>query len=216
MKFRALVSIALAAAAATAGACRDATSIGAAVRTATDTLVASALSGTPASSLSALSLVGFTTDSLADIYADANVMRVDSMFEFDLAFDIDANGQAVLLTPRQVGNLLAIRFIPTSGGPVAVGPQRVGLRVLDAGTLFEQVVEAPSGGFVNDSLVRVSPGQVVAIRSFNTICQSSLNQFIFAKLVVDSAVAAQRKVYFRVTLNRNCGYRSFRPGLPTS
>ncbi|HKG94784.1 MAG TPA: hypothetical protein VKA84_22915 [Gemmatimonadaceae bacterium] len=215
MKCRAFVPLVLVACAALAGACKDSTASGAIVRTSTDTMVALAVTGTPLTSPSALSLVGYRADTADDLFADPSLLRVDSIFDFDLVFDIDAAGKTVLMTPQSVANRLAVRVIPTSLGPRGVGPHRVGLQVATAGTNFETIEESPNGGFVYDSLVRVDPGSAVFVQSYVTFCSGLVRPFLFAKLVVDSANAATRKVYFRVTLNRNCGYRSFRPGIPT-
>ena len=215
MKGRAFVPAAIAVAALAGAACKDPTAVRAIYRTTTDTMVAFAISGSSPSVPAALSLAGFRIDSLGDYHADPLVQRVDSIFDFDLAFDIDDAGTPVLLTPRKVGSTGAIRFVRTSGSAVPVGPQRVGLQVLGTGTSFESVLDAPTSGFVYDSLARVARGQPVVIQSYSSIiCGGGFQPYVYAKIAVDSAIKETRKVYFRVTMNRNCGFRSFRPGIP--
>ena len=214
VKFRALTLLAIAAAA-IAAACRNNTGPVARIRTSTDTLVAYALTGTSPALPAALDLTGIRSDTSDELFAAVQLERVDSIFEIDLVFDIDsASGQAVLITPRRVANRLASRFVVTGGGATPVGPQQVGLQLFGPGTTFEQVQESPSGGFTYDSLARVENGRVVAIQSFVSDCVTSFQQYVYAKLVVDSAKWSEKKVYFRIALNGNCGFRSFREGLP--
>jgi hypothetical protein len=37
---------------------------------------------------------------------------------------------------------------------------------------------------------------------------------VFTKLVVDTVDVAARRIVFHTVHNPNCGYRSFRPGVP--
>ena len=149
---------------------------------------ASAISGTPTNSLVALNLV------------NKAVTRLDGGFAFDIAFDINAQGQAVILPLGLVGTPI--------GGAHLVGLQRM------TGT-FDAVSAAPKSGYVFDSTFVVTPGAVLAIQAQETICSASLTPYVFAKLAIDSLNVPTRTLYGHTLINLNCGFRSLAPGTPT-
>ena len=119
---------------------------------------------------------------------------------FDLAFDRDASGRTVIYSPRWL-------VAPPGGVP------RAGMQVLTQ--RFDEVLEAPSGGYVFDSLVAVLPGQVVAIQTAGLSCNGASP--LHAKLRVDSIVGSA--IHTTIRVNPNCGFRSFvngTNGLPAS
>lgn len=173
-------------------ACGDPTSLQASLPNAVDTLSVFALSGTPAAYPSGLSILG------------GQVVRVDGFASFDVAFDINPNGDAVIYPVKLV--------VAAPGTSRPVGLQKVS-------GLFEAIVEAPKDGFELDSALVMPPGQVVAIQSLHNnsgdICQFALNPNIFAKVVVDSVNLTSRTIYFKLGVDPNCGFRSFAAGIPT-
>src|SRR5687768_2552689 len=127
---------------------------------------------------------------------------VDPTFQFDLAFDLNATGDSVIIyTVRQIANEL-------------VSVHRVGLRTID--TPFDQVTRAPSSGFVLDSTLTVPVGRTVLVDVTEVGCQfeSILGFNIRAKMVVESIDPVNRKIFLHILTNPNCGFSSLQPGEP--
>ncbi len=127
---------------------------------------------------------------------------IDASFSFEVAFDLNATGDSVVVyTVREIANQL-------------VGVTRVGLQATSA--TFEQITEAPTGGFVYDSTLRVAVGGSILVDVIDPSCQlESFSGFnIRAKMVVDSIDAVNRKLFLHMLTNRNCGLRNLEPGEP--
>jgi hypothetical protein len=174
-------------------ACGDPTSLRAANLTYVDTLSVYALSGSPPQYPNGVSVMA------------ARAVQVDGFANFDVAFDVDASGNAVVFPPKLVVNVV--------GGGLPVGLQKLA-------TSFESVVEAPNTGFKTDNSMVLLPGQTVVIQSSHNapgdVCQFALSAYIYAKIAVDSVNVATRTVYLRMGVDPNCGFRSFVSGVPTS
>jgi hypothetical protein len=174
-------------------ACGDPTSLRASSITTTDTLSVFALSGTPPSYPSGVSIVA------------GRAVQVDGFAGFDVALDLDASGNAVVYPPRLVVNSI--------GGARLVGLQKI------AGS-FESVLEAPKTGFETDASFVLAPGETVVIQAPHNgsgdICQFALTPYIYAKIAIDSVSLATRTLYLRMGVDPNCGFRSFVSGVPTS
>jgi hypothetical protein len=174
-------------------ACGDPTNLRASSINSVDTLYVFALSGTPPTYPSGVSILG------------RSAVRVDGFAGFDVAFDIDASGKAVVYPVKLV--------VRNPGGSRPVGLQKV------AGS-FETVLEVPSTGYENDSSLVLAPGETVVIQSAhngtNDICQYALSPYLFAKIAVDSVNLASRTIYLQLGLDPNCGFRAFASGIPTS
>ena len=174
-------------------ACGNVTSVRASRPTSVDTLSVWALSGTPPSYPSAISI------------AARQVVRVDGFAAFDVALDIDGSGNAVIYPVKLV--------VATPGGSRPVGMQKV------SGT-FETVMEAPKAGFETDSALVMSRGEVVVVQSPHNgsgdICQFAISPDLYAKITVDSVNLASRTLFLRMGFDPNCGFRSFATGIPTS
>jgi hypothetical protein len=172
-------------------ACGDPTNLRATIPTFVDTLSVFALTGTPPSYPSALSIVG------------RSVVRADGFANFDVAFDINAAGSAVIYP---------VKLIVAAGGSRPVG-------LLKVPAPFEAVVEAPSTGFETDEPIIFAVGETVVVQSAHNasqdVCQFALSPHIYAKIAVDSINAASRTLYLRMGLDPNCGFRSFATGIPT-
>jgi len=174
-------------------ACGDPVDLKATAPTTTDTLTVYALAGTPPSFPSALAI------------PSRQAVRVDGFGAFDVAFDINGAGQAVLYPLNLV--------VTVPGGGRAVGLQKVP-------GAFDDVATAPRNGYVKDSALVVSPGEVVAIEAQHNgqgdVCGFQLSPFVYAKITIDRIDLAVRTLTFRLVTSLNCGFRSFAPGIPTS
>src|SRR3954471_2808781 len=192
MKAR-LVLLATICVAAVLNACGDPTNIKAQLPTFVDSLSLWALSGTPPTYPSGISIPG------------RQVIRVDASASFDVALDINAVGEPVIYPVKLV--------VSTPGGGRPVGLQKV------AGT-FEQVTAAPTTGFETDSALVLTLGQTVVIQAPHNgpteLCQFAISPNLYAKITVDSVNLASRVLYFRMATDPNCGFRSFADGIPTS
>src|SRR5437016_10799196 len=104
-------------------ACGNPTSLKASLITSVDTLSVFALSGTPPSYPSGISILA------------RQAVRVDGFASFDVAFDIDDAGNAVIYPVKLV--------VASPGGSRPVGLQKI------PGT-FETIAEAPKTGFEAD------------------------------------------------------------------
>jgi hypothetical protein len=154
--------------------------------------------------LSVFAINGTASDAATGLWLFGNqAVQLDVAFNFDLAYDIDAQGNITLYTVRYVaGGLASVH---------TVALQRVS-------TTFENLTEAPQKGYVADTLFTVSPGDVFAVVSNDpSACSFSLysNQ-IYAKLQVLDVDLARRSVRSRFTVNPNCGFLSLIPsGIPS-
>ena len=174
-------------------ACGDPTSLKATNFTSTDTLSVFALSGTPPAYPSGVSIVA------------RQAVLVNGFAGFDVAFDIDASGRAVVYPVKLV--------VTSLNGARPVGLQKV------SGT-FETVTAAPKNGYQQDTAVVLAKDEVVVIESAHNgsgdICSFALSPNLYAKIALDSVNLASRTLYLRMGLDPNCGFRSFAEGIPTS
>lgn len=146
-----------------------------------------ALSGSPLAFATALNLTV------------KSVTRVDGAFAFDVAFDLNAQGDIVLLPVNVVGQSPA-------------GSRRVG--IARTGLAYESVTEAPRTGYVVDSVTVVRKGEAAVVQAQESACALSLAPYLHAKIVIDSIEMGTRTMYGRALINQNCGFRSLAPGLP--
>lgn len=129
-----------------------------------------------------------------------SVTRVDGTFAFDVAFDLNAAGNVVLIPVSVLGQ--------NPSGARAVG-------IIASSSEYTTILEAPLSGYTFDSTTVVTKGQSFIIKAQETTCSSSLTPYQYAKAVVDSIDMVKRTMIGRVTINLNCGFRSLRDGLPT-
>ncbi|MHB0947855.1 MAG: hypothetical protein ACYC3Q_07240 [Gemmatimonadaceae bacterium] len=175
-------------------ACGNPTGLTASFSTITDTFQLYTLNSAPQGAPNAVYTFGFQTSGSLGV-------RAGSGLAFDVALDLTPDGKVVLYPVRRVANALG-------------RGHQVGLQV--ANGTFESLTSAPRNGYTYDSTKTVSVGQAVAYEANNSAsCQFSYNGYsVYGKLVVDSVDIAQQKLYVRATVNPNCGFRSFAPGVP--
>lgn len=170
-------------------ACGDVTAPQAALPTFSDSASVYALNGAPSGAPTALYAFG------------ESMVHADQTFRFDIAFDIDASGRAVLMPVRTVANGLATSH-------------SVGLQAVSAA--FDALEAAPKDGYRRDSTLTVNEGQTIVIESADpAACGTSfIASAIYAKVVVDEVDTKTRRIRTRFVVDPNCGFRSFAPGTP--
>ena len=150
----------------------------------TDTLWA--LVGTPVSTPSGFSVEG------------SRRVRTDLSIDFDFAYNIQPDGQHVVLPRAALG-------IDTAN---SVNPGFVART-----ESFEAITTPPSGGYITDDPLPVAPGERYVLRGRVTAtCTVGVPKY--AKLEVLEFNDALGIMTFRVLANDNCGFRSLEPGLP--
>lgn len=135
----------------------------------------------------------------AVLVPQASAVRLDAAGSFDLAFDIDPTGRVRVLP---VGSVVA---------PIA-GTREVQFQRADGP--FNTVIEAPKTGWTSDSVLVVNEGQMFLVKVNTLYCQYDLQQFVYAKFVVDSVIPAEHRMKLSARINPNCGFRSFLTGIP--
>ena len=87
---------------------------------------------------------------------------------------------------------------------------------------FETIREVPAAGYDTVNVRTIVPGQVLAVELRDaSYCYSAISlissQLLYAKFVVDSINTTSRKLYTRVVVDPNCGYRMVVPdSVPTN
>jgi len=119
---------------------------------------------------------------------------------FEVAFDLTADGKVRFMPARS--------FVPQ---PPAGAPT-VGLS--KSTSAFSAVTRAPDRGYTDDSTLVVSVNEVVLVRLSSSGC--IYGEPYYAKAIVDSVIAAERRIVLRSLVNRNCGYRALSEGLPSN
>jgi len=172
-----------------AAACSDFTGVPASLATQSDSGSVFALNGAPINAPTALHL--YTGQRLP----------ADASFLFDIAFDIDAGGNPILLPLRIVASGLS-------------GAHSVGMQNVDQD--FSTLDQAPKSGYHTDTAFVTRVGQTIAIQSLDpNICGLSVTgTSIYAKLVILSLDPIARKMSIQYTVDPNCGFVSFLPGIP--
>jgi hypothetical protein len=132
--------------------------------------------------------------------ANRTVVRIDGVFDFDLAFDLNSAGQVVVLPVGKVGAPLS-------------GTRFLGLK--RGGVSYDQLTEAPKSGYISDSTMVITLGAGVVVQSQASNCVYSLTPYTFAKITIDSVNPVKRTLYGRALINLNCGLRQLTPGLPS-
>lgn len=172
-------------------ACDDPQLLRAQLPTVLDVFTVFALTGTPAAYPSGI-----------NTYVRSAV-RVDGNANFDVAFDIDAQGNAIVYPVQKIVNSLT-------------SSRRVGLRRVTGN--FDEITIAPTGKYA-DSTIVASQGDIIIVQSIRNgsgdVCQFDISPYIYAKLKIDSIAVDSRTLVVQSLLDPNCGFRSFESGIPT-
>jgi hypothetical protein len=178
-----------AAALAAVAACSDPLKVKATADVFTDTLTVYALNRSPSYFPSAVNTL------------TAGVIAPTTPASFDVALDIDDQGRAVIYPNKLVAGTL-------------YSTHRVGTQIVS--TAFESLTSAPRGNYNYDAPAVAPPNTVVAIAADNPACSTALATTIYSKVVVDTVASSAPAPYLkvRITVDPNCGFRSFLPGIP--
>jgi hypothetical protein len=169
--------------------CGSLTGVPASLPTTSDSGLVYAINGAPPGAPSALHVFSGTLQP-----ADAN-------FAFDVAFDIDANGQVVVLPQRAVASGLATTHT-------------VALQTVS--TSYDALVSAPRSGYRADTALVTTVNRVIVVQSQDAnACGVSLTgTTLYGKIVVTSVDVQARQLTIKYTTDPNCGFFSFAAGLP--
>jgi hypothetical protein len=126
----------------------------------------------------------------------SNAVRVDQTPDFEFAYNVQGPDSQNVFLPRAALGLVSGS---TANPGVQVRPET-----------FDQITVARSNGYVTDSAVAVSLGERFMVRS-RVIC-TSLGVPQYAKLEI--LALDNKSVTFQVMVDRNCGYKGLKPGLP--
>ena len=168
--------------------CREPLNLVATRDTVTDTLAVYALTGTPSAYPTALITPAHT------------VVRAEATLDFDVAFDIDAQGNALIYPFSLVVDPTAAR-------------RTVGIQKLAIG--FDELTRAPTGGYRYDSVTVAPEGTVAVIQATRAVeCQFDYSHTIYSKIVIDDIDTVNRRISFRILVDPACGFRDLVPGRP--
>lgn len=185
-----LAGFALAIAAVTAVACKGFTEVPASLATATESSTVYALNGAP---LGAPTAIHAYSGQFVPATAD---------FLFDVAFDLDDQAQIHILPQRQVASGLQATHT---------------VSLATVADTFEAVGSVPTGlKFRADTGMIVQRNQVVIAQVTDaTACSFSVTgTTLYAKIAVKAVNRADRTMQIKFTVDPNCGFRSFAPGVP--
>ena len=151
-----------------------------------DTVTVGSLTDTPITTASGFSVAG-------------GAIRTDLDPGFDFAYDIEG--------PPETGRKV---ILPRAAlGITSVGTAEPGVMRVDEA--FDDIDVAPSNGYITDSAVVVTAGEVYVVRS-RVVCE--LGVPIYAKVEIISF--EDNSLVLKRLKNVNCGYRGLQPGLPDS
>jgi len=172
----------------TAVACKSLTGVPASLSTVPDSGIVYAINGAPSGAPTAIHMYTGTRTA------------ADASFFFDIAFDIDASGNVVLLPQRTVASGLTTTH--------QVGLQKSALNYSDVET-------APKSGYHPDTAMVVAVNQLVLVQVQDPSCAVSITgTSIYGKLVVLSADPKTRTLDIQYVGDPNCGFVSLAPGVP--
>jgi hypothetical protein len=142
----------------------------------------------------------------------------DGTEAFDVAFDLSPAGQTIMFP---------IKLIETGNG-IGVAHQvgfKMTAQLYDSTACVKAnlpanlpnpcyIIRAPLHGYAFDTTYTLVPGVPVIVAASTIGCQGAVDPVLYAKLVVDSVNVSQGLIFARATVDPNCGFRSFLPGIP--
>ena len=152
-----------------------------------DSTIVFAVNGSAPGTPSALNLFTLTT------------FRANESFAYDLAFDINAAGQPVIIPVAALATGYSM-------------PHDVGVQVVPNAT-FGSLTSAPASGYRLDTAVVAPVGAVIAVESHDLVhCPSTtVGQSFFAKIVITAVNPSARTISFELGVNRDCGSHTLVP-----
>jgi hypothetical protein len=172
--------------------CGDYNPYAATLPTVADTFTIFALTGTPPAYPSGLNTVGRVAT------------RVDGTANFDMAFDINSEGKAVVYPVKLI--------VSSIGGDRPVGLRKVAVA-------FKDLDSAPTGTYATDSAVVAGVGEVVVVEAnrgtTGDLCSFNISPNIYTKILIDTVDVATRTIVIQTVMDPNCGFRSFLDGIPS-
>lgn len=169
--------------------CGNLTGVPASLPTISDSGLVYAINGAPPGAPSALHVFSGTLQP-----ANAN-------FAFDVAFDIDASGNVVVLPQRAVASGLATTHT-------------VALQTVT--TSYDALASAPRSGYRADTALVTTVNRVIVVQSQDAnACGVSISgTTLYAKMVITAIDVQARQLTIKYTADPNCGFFSFAAGLP--
>jgi hypothetical protein len=79
---------------------------------------------------------------------------------------------------------------------------------------FDQLQRAPGSGYNYDSVTTTRAGETLVIEVQSPQCAFSFSPTLYTKIAIDSVFLNSRQLRIRTVHDPNCGFRSFRPGIP--
>jgi hypothetical protein len=150
---------------------------------------------------------------------EQTAVPTDGTESFDVAFDLSPTGQTIIYpiklietgngigTPHQVGLHLTAQLYDSAACVAAGLPANLPDPCYS--------ILAPTANYQFDTTYGLVPGIPIIIAASTSGCVGQANPVLYAKLVVDSVHVSQGEIFARATVDPNCGYRSFLPGIPT-
>ena len=185
----------------TASACGNPFALKPNIDTITDTLSVYGLTDAPPNGPTAINTFG------------PSIVSTSVTSHYDIVFDIRpdsaGNPQAYALPPRAVATFGSAGF------------------VVDSTQAFDAIQFAPNVPYNDSTIVPLKPGTIVIVQALSSACTVQVvaaEQFIYSKIIIDSVNYSPfdpftnpdgNTIHFRITVDPNCGFRSFKPGLPT-
>jgi hypothetical protein len=139
---------------------------------------------------------------------------------FDVAFDLSPTGQPILYpiklieTGNGIGTAHQVGFKLTAQLYDSTACAKAGLPANLPNPCY--IVRAPLHGYVFDTTYALTPGVPIIVAASTAGCQGQVDPVLYAKLVVDSVHVSAGTIFARATVDPNCGFRSFLPGIPTN
>jgi hypothetical protein len=122
------------------------------------------------------------------------IVHTDQTALFDFAFNIDS--QPIFLPSGTFSGLQRNSGLQKSNTP------------------FNNIITAPTEGYVIDQPLVISVGLVALMRSRSEVCSDGQSRPLYGKMRVLALDLSARTVQFEVLVDQNCGYLGLAPGLP--
>jgi hypothetical protein len=143
----------------------------------------------------------------------------DGTEAFDVAFDLSPTGETIIYpiklieTGNGIGTAHQVGLKTTAQLYDSTACIKAGLPANLPNPCY--IVRAPLHGYAFDTTYTLLPGVPIIVAASTAGCQGQTDPVLYAKLVVDSVNKSAGMIFARATVDPNCGFRSFLPGIPT-